>query len=83
MATPVPEHLRPLVQTIFPYLNVDNVQVTRGPQGHGNEAYDIKGKGADKGKIDFGCLDEFINQKYHARPPRTIKVYGVFKTVVE
>jgi hypothetical protein len=36
-----------------------------------------------KGRIDFECLDELINPKYPGRPPRTIMVYGVFKTIVE
>ncbi|MEW6350343.1 MAG: hypothetical protein AB1646_14845 [Thermodesulfobacteriota bacterium] len=36
-----------------------------------------------KGRIDFECLDELINPKYPNRPPRTITLKGVFKTVVE
>jgi hypothetical protein len=36
-----------------------------------------------KGRIDFECLDEFINPKYPGRPPRPITINGVFKTIVE
>jgi hypothetical protein len=36
-----------------------------------------------KGKIDIEVLDELINPKYPDRPPRLIKVYGVFKTIME
>ena len=36
-----------------------------------------------RGRIYFECLDELNNPKYPNRPPRPIKVKGVFKTVVE
>ena len=36
-----------------------------------------------KGRIDIEILDELINPKYPDRPPRVIKLYGVFKTTVE
>jgi hypothetical protein len=39
-----------------------------------------------KGRIDFECLEEPTNPKYvekWGRNPKTIKVYGVFKTTVE
>jgi hypothetical protein len=34
-----------------------------------------------KGRIDFECLDELPG--WPNRPPRLIKVYGVFKTIVK
>jgi hypothetical protein len=38
-----------------------------------------------KGRIDFECLSEFNPEyaKKFGRDPRTIKVLGVFKTIVE
>jgi hypothetical protein len=36
-----------------------------------------------KGRIDTEVLDELISPKYPNRPPRLIKFYGVFKTIVE
>jgi len=39
-----------------------------------------------KGKIDFECVQEPTNREYIEKwgsDPTTIKVYGVFKTIVE
>jgi hypothetical protein len=36
-----------------------------------------------KGRIALEVLDELINSKYPDRPPRRIKLYGVFKTILE
>lgn len=39
-----------------------------------------------KGKIDFECVEEIATPKYvekHGKNPTTIKVHGVFKTVVK
>jgi hypothetical protein len=45
------------------------------------------GKGDEiKGRIDFECVREWSNPKYiekYGRGPKTIKVFGVFKTIVE
>ena len=36
-----------------------------------------------KGRIDVEILDELFSPTYPDRPPRLIKVYGVFKTIVQ
>ncbi len=44
----------------------------------------VYGKGDEiRGRIVFECLDEFKISGYGQRPPRVIKIEGVFKTIVE
>ncbi len=48
---------------------------------------EVYGKGdVIKGRIDFECVQEATNPKYvekWGRTPTTIKVYGVFKTILK